>query len=97
MPEDSAALSDQLDDLSSAELRRRAVDLARSRHDAKFFWRLLEYTPAAETMSGRYEEAEADIEPFPLWVDDAVDRDGKLDAALRPVYLRTLRRITQTA
>ena len=91
MPEDPAAPSDHLDDLSSAELRRRAVDLARSRHDAKFFWRLLEYTPAAETISGRYERARGDIEQFPLLVDDAIDRDGKLDAALRPVYLDYLR------
>jgi hypothetical protein len=91
MPENPAAPSNQLDDLSSAELHRRAVDLARSRHDAKFLWRLLEYTPAAETLSGRDEEAQADIEQFPVLVDDAVDRDGKLDEALRPVYLDYLR------
>jgi hypothetical protein len=91
MLEDPAAPSDQLDDLSPAELRRRAVDLARRRHDAKFFLRLLEYTPAAEAISGRYEDAEADMEQFPLLVDDAIDRDGKLDEALRPVYLDYLR------
>jgi hypothetical protein len=66
MPKDPAAPSDQLDDLSPAELRRRAVDLARSRHDAEFFLRLLEYTPAAEAISARYADAEADMEQFPL-------------------------------
>jgi hypothetical protein len=83
MSEDPAATSDHLDELSSAELHRRAVDLARSRHDARFFWRPLEYTPAAETISGRYEMARATSSSACLWVDDAIDRDGKLDLALR--------------
>jgi hypothetical protein len=83
--------AEQLDRLSSAELHRRAVELARSRHDVRFFWHLLEYTPGAEAVRGRLDEAESDIEQVPIWMDDAVDREGRLDEALRPVYLDYLK------
>ena len=78
---------DDLDRLSSVELHHRAVDVARERHDVKFFARLLEYIPEAEAMSGNLAEAYADIGDMASWLHDYVHGDGTLDDALRPVYI----------
>jgi hypothetical protein len=83
-PVAAAAPSDHLDDLSSAERHRRAVDLARSRQDARYFWRLLEHTPAGRDHQRPLREGPgATSSSSRRWVDDAIDRDGKLDTALR--------------
>ena len=43
---------DELEQLSTEELRRRAFDLAESRHDVGFFWDLIRHLPPAETGAG---------------------------------------------
>jgi hypothetical protein len=78
---------DDLDRLSSAELRHRAVDAARERHDVRFFWRLFESIPEAKMISGHLADAYADVEDAGTWFDDFVKSDGTLDDALRPVYI----------
>ena len=79
--------------LSSAELRDRAVDAARERHDVRFFWRLFESIPEAKMISGNLADAYADVEDAGTWFDDFVKRDGSLDDALRPVYIDYLQRL----
>ena len=77
----------ELDALSSAELHHRAVSLAEHRHDLKFFWHLVEYIPEAEAISGHLNEADGDVQSASSWLKDFADRGGKLDDALRPVYI----------
>jgi hypothetical protein len=83
---------DELDRLSTADLHHRAVKLAEQRRDVKFFWRLLEYIPEAEVAAGDIGRADYDIESFPGLMRDFVRRGGKLDDALRPVYIDYLER-----
>ena len=42
------ATFDELDALSTEQLRERAFDLARHRRDMSFFWSLFEHLPAPE-------------------------------------------------
>jgi hypothetical protein len=42
---------EELDALSTDELRRRAFERAERRHDIGFFWDLLRHLPAAETVA----------------------------------------------
>ena len=53
MTEDTAAAggAEQLDDLSTRELRRRAFDKAEHAHDIGFFWDLIKHLPAASDMA----------------------------------------------
>jgi hypothetical protein len=78
---------EELDKLSTAELHHRAVKAAEHHLDIAFFWRLLEYIPIAEAMSGSEARADTDIEHISVWMHDYANRDGTLDEALRPVYI----------
>jgi hypothetical protein len=62
----------ELDRLSSQELHDRAVHRARRHLDAKFFWNLLQITPAAEVAAGDTAEAETDVEHWSAQVRDAL-------------------------
>ena len=42
---------EELEQLSTEELRRRAFDLAESRHDVGFFWDLVRHLPPAENVA----------------------------------------------
>ena len=77
----------ELDQLSSHDLHHRAIEVAERRHDLKFFWHLLEYIPEAEAISGQLGEADADVQHASSWLKDFADQGGKLDDALRPVYI----------
>lgn len=83
--------SDELDQLSSHELRERAMKLARRRMDLKFLWNLIEMIPAAEEAEGRPDKLAADVESTWTWIDDLLHPDPALDEALRPVFLEYLR------
>lgn len=52
---------EELETLSTEDLRDRAFRLARRRLDVRFFWNLLEATPAAEAAAGHGDEADQDI------------------------------------
>ena len=43
---------EELDALTTEELRRRAFDRAEKRHDVRFFWDLLRHLPPAEGVAG---------------------------------------------
>jgi hypothetical protein len=83
--------SDELDGLSSHELRERAMKRARHRIDVKFFWNLIEMIPAAEEAEGRPDKLASDVEAMWTWVNDLVHPDDATEEALRPVFLEYLR------
>ena len=79
---------DSLEALSSEELHDRAVAEAAKHLDVKFFWRLLEAIPAAETAIGRDDEAAQDVTTLRGRLNDLVHSgEGELAEALRPLYL----------
>ena len=55
-------MAEDLDQLSTEELHERALRRAERHLDVKFFWRLLQMIPAAETISGDEGEADFDIQ-----------------------------------
>jgi len=86
------AETDPLDRLSSAELHDLAIRHALRHLDIGFFWRLLEYLPAAEAAAGELGEAAADIQMLRAHVDDITDSGhGEIAELLRPFYLDYLR------
>ena len=59
----------------------------------KFFWRLLQVIPTAETASGDEGEADYDIQSSKGLIWDALHSgEGELGEAMRPVFLEYLRR-----
>ena len=85
------ATFEELDKLSTGELRDRAFHVAKRRLDVRFFWNLLESAPAAEAAAGHVDEAEADVMSLAQRLDDAFDPDSAEEAeALRPIYLEYL-------
>jgi uncharacterized protein (DUF58 family) len=82
---------EELDRLSTKELQERAFRLARRRLDVRFFWNLLESTPAVEAAAGHEDEAEADILSLSERVADVVNPDTAEEAdAFRPIYVEYL-------
>jgi hypothetical protein len=85
--------AENLDELSTRELHDRAVRRAERHLDVKFFWRLLQLIPAAETASGDEGEADYDIQFSKGLISDAIHSgDGRLGEALRPLFLDYLRK-----
>ena len=83
--------AEELERLSTKELHDRAFHRARTHLDLAFFWRLLEYMPAAEAAAGRLDKAETDIATVAGHLDDVVDTErGEVADALRPYYIEYL-------
>jgi hypothetical protein len=78
---------EELDALSSDELHDRAVKHALRHLDVKFFWDLMQMTPAAEAEAGDVDQAESDVQHVSGQVADAVDDDPALKDAMRPIYI----------
>jgi hypothetical protein len=82
------ATIEELDALSTEDLRKRAFDLAKRRLDVGFFWNLLEAVPAVEAAAGHQSEAEADILSFAQRVEDLIRPDTSEEVeAFRPIYV----------
>ena len=82
---------EELEKLSTKELRDRAFEVAKHRLDVSFFWNLLEAVPAAEAASGHYDEAQEDILSLAKRVEDALRPDTTEEAdAFRPIYIEYL-------
>jgi hypothetical protein len=82
---------EDLEQLSTKELRERAFSLAKRHLDVGFFWRLLEAVPAAEAAAGHIDEAEADVLSLAQRVDDVIKPDTPEEAeAFRPLYIKYL-------
>ena len=83
---------EDLDQLSTDELRERAFRRARRHLDVAFFWKLLEAAPAAEAAAGHQEEADADVLSFSQKVEDVVNPHTPEEReAFRPLYLEYLK------
>jgi hypothetical protein len=78
---------EELNTLSTEELHDRATKHARHHLNVKFFWSLIEMTPAAMTRSGDVEEGERDIAHWSGQVADAVQDKPELKDAMRPAYI----------
>jgi len=86
-------MTDDLEQLSSAELHDLAVSHARRHLDVKFFWDLIERLPAAEAVAGESDEADADLQSLTAHIDDLTDSGrGEVAEALRPFYIEYLTR-----
>lgn len=86
-------MAEDLDQLSTRELHDRAVRRAERHLDVKFFWRLLQMIPVAETASGDEGEADFDIQSSKGLIRDALSSgDGRLGDALRPVFIDYLQK-----
>jgi hypothetical protein len=84
--------ADSLEQLSSPELHDLAVKRALKHLDVSFFWKLLEYLPAAEAAAGEVGDAAADVELLRAHLDDLTDSGrGEVADNLRPFYLEYLR------
>jgi hypothetical protein len=89
---------DGLDRLPAKELHDLAVHRALRTLDLGFFWRLMEYLPAAEAAAGEIDEATADLQTLLAHVDDLTDSGrGEIAELLRPFYLAYLREHGVTA
>ena len=85
------AANEHLEQLSSHELHDLAVRHALRHLDVGFFWRLLEYLPAAEAAAGNTEAAEADALTLRARLDDLTDSGkGEVAERLRPYYVEYL-------
>ena len=94
-PPDPPSVTDRL---PAKELHDLAVRHALRRLDLEFFWRLLEYLPAAEAAAGEFDEATADLQSLAAHVDDITDAGrGEIAELLRPFYLEYLREHGVTA
>ena len=83
---------DGLDALTSKELHDLAVHHARRHFDVRFYWRLLQVLPMAETVAGKTEDVEADLDTTLGHIDDITDSgEGEAAEPLRPFYLDYLR------
>lgn len=81
----------ELDSLTSKELHDRALHHAERHLDVKFFWRLLNQTPAAEAAKGDPQEADNDVQSArALLVDSLRGDDGELLDAMRPIFIEYL-------
>jgi hypothetical protein len=85
------ATIEELEALTTEELKERAFRRARHRLDVRFFWRLLEAVPAAEAAAGHFEEAREDVVRMSEKVQDLLHPDSPEEAeALRPMYIEYL-------
>jgi hypothetical protein len=83
--------AEELEKLSTKDLQERAFQVARRRLDVRFFWNLLEMTPAAEAAAGHEGEAQADVLSLSERVADVVNPDSAEEAeAFRPIYIEYL-------
>ena len=86
-------MAEALEELSTQELHDRAVRHAERHLDVRFFWRLLELIPAAESSRGDVGEADFDIQSSKGLIKDALHSgEGELGEALRPVFIDYLRK-----
>jgi hypothetical protein len=78
---------EELNELSSEELHDRAVSHAKRHLNVKFFWNLLQMTPAANAESGDVGQADSDVLRVSGQLADAVEDRPELREAMRPLYI----------
>lgn len=81
----------ELEQLSSAELHDRAVSHAVKHLDIGFLWSLVKAIPAAEAAAGNVGEAGADVMSVARLLNDLIHSgEGEVAEELRPLYLEYL-------
>jgi hypothetical protein len=78
---------EELDALSSEELHDRAVRHAKRHLNVRFFWDLMQMTPAAAAEEGDLGQAESDVLRVSGQVADALEDRPELHDAMRPIYI----------
>lgn len=86
----------ELDSLSTEELRERAFDLARERHDLRFFWSIFKHLSRADET----QDLDGSLGAYGASVDDAValwreltgHEYGENEPLLRAAFIDYLRR-----
>lgn len=83
------ATFEELNALSSKQLHDRAVELAKTNHDVKFYWDMAKVLPAAEVAIGNEDQGSADIFKIGSLIKDFFEAEEGDDhvEALRPFYL----------
>ncbi|ASU85578.1 hypothetical protein CDO52_24725 [Nocardiopsis gilva YIM 90087] len=84
----------RIDQMTTMELRDRAVALAKRRWDVRFFWHLLESLPAAEAAAGHMDASDASVAQASGLFHEALaaEADTEVQEALRPLYVDYLAR-----
>jgi hypothetical protein len=78
---------EDLNQLSSKELRHRAFEIARKRRDAKFFWNVMKMIPASESAEGQPELHAGEVEGTRLWLLEFLRPGHHLEDAMRPIFI----------
>ncbi len=81
---------EELDALTTVQLRHRAFQLARERHDLRFFWNLMRMIPAVDEAEGRPDKLATEVESVRTWLDDFLTPDHEVLEAMRPVFIEYL-------
>jgi hypothetical protein len=78
----------ELDQLSTEELRERAFELARQRHDVKFFWSLAEHSPANESGDDGSLGLQSTVDDaVAVWKETTGHRYGDQEPLIRAAFI----------
>jgi hypothetical protein len=78
----------ELDALSTEELRERAFDRARDRHDLAFFWALFEHLPVSDEGTDGSLGIQSSIDDaVALWKESTGHEYGDLEPLVRAVFI----------
>jgi hypothetical protein len=78
----------ELDALSTEELRERAFDRARDRHDLRFFWSLFEHLPVSEDGTDGSLGIQSTVDDaIALWKESTGHEYGDREPLIRAVFI----------
>ena len=78
----------ELDPLSTEELRERAFDRARDRHDLRFFWSLFEHLPVSEDGTDGSLGIQSTVDDaIALWKESTGHEYGDREPLIRAVFI----------
>ena len=78
---------DDLETLSSRQLRERAIDLAKAEGDIDWLWHLLGSIPSTEGQLGDLDESGLDIAGLVSAINGYARADRSAEETLRPQYI----------
>jgi hypothetical protein len=82
------ATFDELDALSTEDLRERAFDLARHRRDMSFFWSLFEHLPVQENGDDGSLGIQSTVDDaVALWKESTGDEYGEREPLIRAAFI----------
>jgi hypothetical protein len=82
------ATFDELDALSTEELRERAFDLARHRRDMSFFWSLFEHLPVQENGDDGSLGVQSTVDDaIAVWKESTEGEYGEREPLIRAAFI----------